>query len=73
MIVNIQKLKGKIVEHNKTQEMIADLISMDRSTFYRKMKADGETFSIKDAYEIAKAVPLSPQEAIEIFFASIVS
>lgn len=73
MMVNVQKLKGKIVEHNKTQEMIADLISMDRSTFYRKMKADGETFSIKDVYEITKAIPLSSQEAIEIFFAGIVA
>ena len=41
MIVNIARLKGKIVEHGNTQEAVASAIGMDRSTFYRKLKDGG--------------------------------
>ena len=65
MVVNIARLKGKIVEHGNTQEAVASAIGMDRSTFYRKLKDGGEKFTIGG---IVNAVPLSRDEAIDIFF-----
>lgn len=67
MKTNVSKLKGKIVEVNTTQEAIADLIGIDRTTFYRKMKSDGKSFTIGEVHKLVQVIPLTPQEAIEIF------
>lgn len=66
-MINVNKLKGIIVEREKTQAEIAELIGMSRSTFYRKME-DGSTFSIQDVNNMIKLIPLSDKEAIDIFF-----
>ena len=70
MVVNIARLKGKIVERGNTQEAVANAIGMDRSTFYRKLKDGGEKFIIGEIHGIVNAVPLSKEEAIDIFFTS---
>lgn len=70
MVVNIARLKGKIVERGNTQEAVANAIGMDRSTFYRKLKDGGEKFTIGEIHGIVNAVPLSKEEAIDIFFTS---
>lgn len=67
MFVNVSKLKGKIVENNTTQEYIADKLGIDRSTFYRKIKSNGTTFTIGEVHKMVEAIPLSHDEAIEIF------
>lgn len=67
-MVNINKLKGKIVENGLSVEKLAEKISIDRSTLYRKMSNNGETFTIKEANLICKVLELSGQEATEIFF-----
>ena len=70
MVVNIARLKGKIVERGNTQEAVANAIGMDRSTFYRKLKDGGEKVTIGEIHGIVNAVPLSKEEAIDIFFTS---
>lgn len=72
MDVNINKLKGKIVEAGYTQDTLAEKIHMDKSTLNRKLKT-GESFSIGQANEIARVLKLTKEEAISIFFASIVA
>lgn len=67
-MVNVNKLKGKIVENEKTIAELAEKIGLDRSTLYRKLSSDGETFTIKEANLICKELKLSKQEAMEIFF-----
>nr|WP_088325753.1 helix-turn-helix domain-containing protein [Bacillus cereus] len=71
-MVNTQKLKGLIVERGTTQQAVANAIGMDRSTFYRKMKKGG-VFTIEEAGSIAEEVPLTMEEATEIFFGSLVA
>ena len=68
MVVNVQKLKGKIVEKSNTQECVADAMGMNRSTFYRKMKNNAETCDVSEVYAIADILKLSPSRAGEIFF-----
>lgn len=70
MVVNTDRLRGKICERRTTQEMVADKIGVDRSTFYRKMKNGGSGFTVGEIHKIVDAVPLTKEEAIEIFFAS---
>ncbi|MGL6202087.1 MAG: helix-turn-helix domain-containing protein [Lachnospiraceae bacterium] len=68
MVVNTQKLKGKIVERDTTQEALADAVGVDRSTFYRKMKNGGNGFTVGEIHKIIDAIPLTMDEAISIFF-----
>lgn len=67
MKLNMDKLRGKIVEARTTQEAVADSIGIDRSTFYRKIKCGGSGFTIGEIHKIVEAIPLTKQEAIEIF------
>ncbi|MBO5145323.1 MAG: helix-turn-helix transcriptional regulator [Lachnospiraceae bacterium] len=68
MVVNVQRLRGKIVEKNNTQESVADAMGINRSTFYRKMKNGGSGFTIGDIHSMVKCIPLTKEEAVEIFF-----
>lgn len=67
MITNMKKLRGKIVEAGTTHEAIADAIGIDRSTFYRKIKSEGLSFSIAEMHSLVKELDLTQEEAIEIF------
>ena len=72
-MVNINKLKGKIVENGLTIDKLADLINIDRSTIYRKLSNKGETFTIKEATMIAQVLHLSADDINAIFFDQIVA
>lgn len=69
MKVDTQKLKGKIVEMGTTQEAVADAIHISRSTFCRKMKGLGRSFTIEEVHSMIAAIPLTEEEAIQIFLA----
>ena len=71
-MVDVSKLKGKIVERNTTQEELANKIGIDKSTFYRKMKQNGN-FSIKEVNLIVSTLNLSKDEAMSIFFSNTVA
>lgn len=68
MVVNVDRLKGKIVERRTTQDEVADKIGIDRSTFYRKMKNNGKGFTIGEIHRMVDSVPLTKDEAMDIFF-----
>lgn len=72
-MVNVNKLKGKIVEKELTIEKLADSIGLDRSTLYRKLCKNGESFSIREADAIASVLKLSLNEASAIFFSQYVA
>lgn len=71
-MVNKQKLKAIIVEKNLTQEWLANELSINRTTFSRKMSTNGK-FTVEEANEIVKALNLTKDEAIAIFFANTVA
>lgn len=72
-MVNVNKLKGKIVEKELTIEKLAEKIGLDRSTLYRKINNNGETFTIREANMICTELGLSGKEATEIFFSQYVA
>ncbi len=67
-MVNVDKLRGKIVEKRTTIGQLAPKIGIDKSTFYRKLNEEGKTFTIKEVELIVKKLKLTKDEAIEIFF-----
>ncbi|WP_373710709.1 helix-turn-helix domain-containing protein [Jeotgalibaca porci] len=68
-MVDLNKLRGKIVEKGLSQQELAISIGIDRSTFYRKMKNGGD-FSIGEVSKMADVMRLTNQEAVEIFLSN---
>lgn len=66
--MNINKLRGKIVENGMNVEMLADKIGIDRSSLYRKLN-NWEKITIGEAVRMKDALRLSDAEAYDIFLA----
>lgn len=66
-MVNVNKLRGKIVENAVNVEYIAKVIGIDRSTMYRKINSNGENITIKEAAIMAKELKLTRDEINDIF------
>lgn len=73
MMVNVNKLKGKIVELGLSIPELARILGIDKATFYRKINTGGCKITIGEAELIAKTLKLTPDELNEIFFDSNVS
>lgn len=71
-MVNVNKLKGIMVEKNMNAEELAKRIGMDRATFYRRL-AKSDDFTIKEVDSIVKVLGLSMMETNSIFFADFVA
>lgn len=72
-MVNVSKLKGKIVERGINVDAVAEKIGIDKSTFYRKLANEGSTFTIGEADAISKVLKLTRDEVNAIFFAQYVA
>lgn len=72
-MVNINKLKGKIVEKGMNISEMAEVIGIDKSTLYRKLRSNGEEISIKEANSIIKTLGLNFDEVNSIFFSQFVA
>lgn len=67
-MVRVEKLKNAIRKRNTTLEKLADAIGIDSSTLYRKMRRNGETFTIGEAERIKQHLKLTKKDAVDIFF-----
>lgn len=66
--VNVNKLRGKIVENGLNMSTLAIKLEIDRSTLYRKINSEGDKLTIKEANKIVKILNLDSKEAMAIFF-----
>lgn len=66
--MNVNKLKGKIVENGLNVESVSKSIGLDRSTFYRKLNSQGETFTVREVNLLRETLNLTKEEAMSIFF-----
>lgn len=72
-VVNVNKLKAKMVELGINIEGLSAKIGIDKATFYRRLASHGETFSIKEADLICRELNLSRDEVNAIFFSQYVA
>lgn len=72
-MVNVNLLKGKIIEKGLTVSELAAKIGIDKATFYRKLRSKGENFTIKEADLIASNLALNRDEINSIFFSQFVA
>ena len=69
MLVNVNKIHGKLKELVLTVEDVAKRMGIDRSTLYRKLNNNGAGLTVKDAQMLVEILQLTQQEAVDIFFA----
>lgn len=69
-MVNVNKLKGKIVELGTNVSELSKKIGIDKATLYRKLGSDGKNITIHEAEIIARELNLTYDEINAIFFAS---
>lgn len=72
-MVNVNKLRGRIVENGLSIESLAEKTGISRDTLYRRLSRGGVDFTISEADRIAKALSLTAGELNEIFFAQYVA
>lgn len=72
-MVNVNKLKGKVVECGISISELAVKIGIDKATLYRKLAENGETFSIREADLISKSLGMTLSEVNAIFFTQFVA
>lgn len=64
--MNAFKLKGKIIEKDKTQKWLAEKMGISENTMSQKI--NGRTaFTVPEIYEIGKLLNLTNEEKIAIF------
>lgn len=66
--VNINKLKGKIIENGLKVADVALSMGIAESSLYRKLADGGRRITIKEANDITSCLHLTPEEAMAIFF-----
>ena len=64
--MNVNKLRGKIVEKGMNIGKVADSIGVDRSSLYRKLH-NFEKMTISEAIKLKDILELNDHEAFEIF------
>ena len=64
--MNVNKLKGMLVEQGMNVETLAERIGSERSSLYRKLN-NAEKITIGEAVRIKGALKMSDADAIEIF------
>lgn len=47
-MVNVDKLRGRMVEYKVNADKMAAMIGVNRATFYRKLENAGEAFTIRE-------------------------
>ena len=67
MSTNMEVLRGKMEKCKISNEEMAKRLGIDPSTFYRKLKADGTTFTVGQMHKIVEVLGLEPEEATAIF------
>ena len=68
--MNINKLKGKVVERGWNIEKLADSIGTERSTLYRKLQRPDSKITIGEAAKMKDKLGLTNEEACAIFFST---
>lgn len=68
MEIDVAELKRMIVIKNTTLDAVADVLRIDRSTLYRKLRGDARGITLKEAQEISVYLELNTDEMLKIFW-----
>ena len=63
--MNTERVKGRMKDLNITAGMMAKELGMDQSTYYRKMKKNGEEFSALDLIVFKRVLGMDEKTALD--------
>lgn len=66
--MNTRLIREKVKSKGLSLEELANDIGIDRSTLYRKLQDDGETFKVSEMKLLISVLELTPDEVNLIFF-----
>lgn len=72
-MINVNKLKSKVVERGMNVEDVAKAVGLNPSTMYRRLSVGGNTFTIAEAIKLGEVLGLTGGEMNSIFFAGYVA
>ena len=72
-MVNIPKLRGKIVEKKMTIGALAKKTGIKKDRLYRRLSGNGEDITIEEASAISAALEFTGSDVNEVFFAKIIA
>lgn len=67
-MVNVNKLRGKIVECDMNVEEVAKKVGINKTTLYRKLNSGGDNFTLSEVKKIGEVLSLTYNELEIIFF-----
>lgn len=68
--MKVQEVKGRMVAKGIEAEKLAKAMKMNPSTFYRKMKNNGQDFTVGDLQVMKAMLGLTDSEAVDILIYS---
>lgn len=66
--MNAPMFRGKLVERQISIKELAKSIDLSVSQVYRKLRADGDTFTLAQVSKMSELMCLSKEETLRIFF-----
>lgn len=67
-MVNVRKLKAKLLETGLTTQDAAKQLGINRSTFYRKLQKPDDLLSVRDIRVLSDLLGLKMTDVADIFF-----
>lgn len=68
MRVDIPRLRELLQINGVSHEIAASRIGVTRDTFQRRLRENGETFTVKESWELSNALNLNEDMILKIFF-----
>lgn len=65
--MNIGLLKDKVKKSGLSGREIAQALSIDESTYYRKLSGKNKTFTVEEAQKLVGLLKLTNKDASQIF------
>lgn len=72
-MVNVNKLKGKMVEKGVTIKELAEYLNLSKSTLYKRLGSDCDKITVKEVDSISTFLGLTLDEVNLIFFTQFVA
>ena len=66
--MNVEALKKCIRNRQKSIDSVARDMGVNRSTIYRKLQRQGESFTVEEVKKLTESLNLTEKEATDIFF-----
>lgn len=66
--MRVELLNEKIKEAGINKQTLAKQLDIDEATLYRKLKRNGESFTVKEVNKMIQTLQISNIEAANIFF-----